>query len=160
MKSFYLMEGEAAVCSCVLTKALIFLSIWFYCNKLQDAPSVTAMGKWLCKSLKTRPHPDTVRLGLLNSLQRCLVKAYSKWIWRVWTLSWLRIWPPPCAHLLVFQTLAKHKQSISDQQLTKNWPMTSFLYSQIKVEQTQSNLGNMSKNSTGQSNYFQGHHAI
>ena len=37
-------KGGSCVCACVLTKALVFLSIWFYCNNQQEAPSVTAMG--------------------------------------------------------------------------------------------------------------------
>lgn len=48
----YLAGGEAAVWLCVLTKTLIFLSIWFDCNERRDAPSVTVMG-----SAMRSPHP-------------------------------------------------------------------------------------------------------
>lgn len=64
-------ERQLCVCVCVLTKALIFLSIWFYCNKQQDAPSVTVMGSAM-REVTSSSNYDTLWL-LLTMLDESLL---------------------------------------------------------------------------------------
>lgn len=133
---FCAMEGETAVCECVLTKALIFLSVWFYCNRRQDAPSVTLMGSALqevtiCNNTTSSSKYDTLWLSFFNSLQRYWAKAFESTVSLAgfhsktcvsvgWETSWI-------IFLLTgrFKVLTKREQCVCDDGPNTKRPVTS-----------------------------------